>query len=148
MCQPFVLGMEARRRLAGPGAAGAAGQEEQGAPTCVDRYSGLANDQLRGHGRGGPQLVQPLGHLQDLAGRVEPVQEPVAHEQDGRCSGVVPGEDGGPQGHLEVVKGHRELVRQGAQAAEKAAVLGPSLGCFLPNRDSSKACSRRRNCIR
>lgn len=113
------------KALAGSGAQGreprGPGREGQGAPTCVDRHSGLANDQLRGHWRGGPQLVQPLGHPQDLARHVEPVQEPVAHEQDGRRSGAVPGEDGGPQGHLEVVKGHSELARQGAQSAERAA---------------------------
>lgn len=75
---------------------------------CLPALSdaGLVNDQLRGYRRGGPRLVRSSGHLQEQAGQAEPVQEPVAQEQDGRRGGTVPGEDGGLQGHLEDMQTH------------------------------------------
>lgn len=44
--------------------------------------------------------MEPLGDLQQRPGSVEPVQEAVAQEDDGRGGGAVPGEDGSSQGRL------------------------------------------------
>lgn len=109
------------------------------APTCVDRHSGLTDDHLRGHRRVRPQPVQPLGHLQELGGQVEPVQGPVAQEHDGSGGGTVPGQDGGLQGHLEDGEGHSEPGRGGggrpaAEPREEArpAQPGPDAVSSLP----------------